>query len=174
MSGATLVHPSLRRRLFGLGSVFGKAALDSRRGAIVVTFWIVLLLLISGAFVSSSWGTEQTRQESVRLAVDLPEIITGLYGGSGPNVDTLGGFTSWRYGILFFLLPGIWSLLALSNTLVAEGRRGSMDFIAACPIKSPPDRAAEAGRPRSGHDARHAGGGAGGVVGGVCVRHAAG
>lgn len=132
--GAGIVGPSLLRRIYGLGSVFGKALRESRRGFLLTTGWIVLLLVVSGAFVSSSWGTEETRQESVRLAVDLPEIITGLYGGSGPNVDTLGGFTSWRYGILFFVLPGIWSLLALSNTLTAEGRRGSMDFIAAGPL----------------------------------------
>lgn len=126
--------PSLVRRLFGLGSVFGKSVRDSRRGALIMTAWIVALFLASGAFVSSSWGTEEARRESVRLTVDLPEIITGLYGGAGANVDTLGGFTSWRYGILFFLAPGVWSLLSLSRTLVTEGRRGSMDLIAAAPL----------------------------------------
>ena len=133
-AGATVVGPSPFRRFYGLGSVFGKALRDSRRGFLITTGWIVLILFVSGAFVSSSWGTEETRQESVRLAVDLPETITGLYGGAGPNVDTLGGFTSWRYGILFFVLPGIWSLLALSNTLTAEARRGSLDLIAAGPL----------------------------------------
>ena len=112
-AGATVVGPSPFRRFYGLGSVFGKALRDSRRGFLITTGWIVLILFVSGAFVSSSWGTEQTRQESVRLAVDLPETITGLYGGAGPNVDTLGGFTSWRYGILFFVLLAATTVAAL-------------------------------------------------------------
>jgi ABC-2 type transport system permease protein len=124
----------LRRRLFGLGSIFGKTLRDSRRAILIVGGFISLLILISGAFVSSTWGTPETRAEGVALTTVLPPIFTGLYGGSAIAADTLGGFTNWRYGLLFFVLPGIWSILALSGTLVSEMRRGSMEFVAGSPI----------------------------------------
>ncbi len=124
----------LRRRLFGLGSIFGKTLRDSRRAILIVSGFLAVLVLVSGAFVSSTWGTPETRAEGVALTTVLPAIFTGLYGGSAINADTLGGFTNWRYGLIFFLLPGVWSLMALSGTLVSEMRRGSMEFVAGSPI----------------------------------------
>ena len=124
----------LRRRLFGLGSIFGKTLRDSRRAILIVSGFLAVLILVSGAFVSSTWGTPETRAEGVALTTVLPAIFTGLYGGSAINADTLGGFTNWRYGLIFFLLPGVWSLMALSGTLVSEMRRGSMEFVAGSPI----------------------------------------
>jgi ABC-2 type transport system permease protein len=124
----------LRRRLFGLGSIFGKTLRDSRRAIIIVSGFLAVLILVSGAFVSSTWGTPETRAEGVALTTVLPAIFTGLYGGSAINADTLGGFTNWRYGLIFFLLPGVWSLMALSGTLVSEMRRSSMEFVAGSPI----------------------------------------
>jgi ABC-2 type transport system permease protein len=124
----------LRRRLFGLGSIFGKTLRDSRRAILIVGGFLAMLILVSGAFVSSTWGTPETRAEGVALTTVLPAIFTGLYGGSAVNADTLGGFTNWRYGLVFFLLPAVWSLMALSGTLVSEMRRGSMEFVAGSPI----------------------------------------
>ena len=123
----------LRTRLFGLGSIFGKTLRDSRRAILIVSGFLTLLILISGAFVASAWGTPETRAEGVVLTTALPPIFTGLYGGSAIAADTLGGFTNWRYGVLFFVLPGVWSLIALSGTLVGEVRRGSMEFVAGSP-----------------------------------------
>jgi ABC-2 type transport system permease protein len=124
----------LRRRIYGFGSLFGKTLRDSRRAIIIVGGFLALMVLVSGAFVSSQWGTEELRAEGVTLTTALPAIFTGLYGGAAVSPETLGGFTNWRYGIMFFLLPGVWSLIALSGTLVSEVRRGSMDFLAAAPI----------------------------------------
>jgi ABC-2 type transport system permease protein len=124
----------LRRRLFGLGSIFGKTLRDSRRAILIVGGFMTILILISGAFVASTWGTPETRAEGVELTTVLPPIFTGLYGGSAVAADTLGGFANWRYGLLFFVLPGVWSLMALSGTLVSEMRRGSMEFVAGAPI----------------------------------------
>ena len=131
---STQISIPLRRRLFGLGSVFGKTLRDSRRAILIVGGFVSLLIVISGAFVASTWGTPETRAEGVQLTTALPAIFTGLYGGSAINADTLGGFTNWRYGLLFFVLPGIWSLMALSGTLVSEMRRGSMEFVAGSPV----------------------------------------
>jgi ABC-2 type transport system permease protein len=131
MTAEAAARPApLLSRVYGRGSVFGKTLRDSRRAALIVTGFCSLLLLVSGSFVASQWGTEATRTEGVALTTALPPIITGFLGGAAINAETLGGFTSWRFGVIFFLAPGIWSLLALSATLVTESRRGSMDFLA--------------------------------------------
>jgi ABC-2 type transport system permease protein len=127
-------HIPIRRRIYGFGSLFGKTLRDSRRAILIVAGFLALMIVVSGAFVSSQWGTPDLRAEGVALTTALPPIFTGLYGGAAVSPETLGGFTNWRYGIMFFLLPGIWSLLALSGTLISEVRRGSMDFVAASPI----------------------------------------
>ena len=122
---------SLATRLFGLGSVFGKTLRDSRRAWLSFTGFIVLIVLIVGSATAATFGTVESRQDVVQLSTTLPPIILGLYGGPAINVDTLGGLMSWRYGLIFFLLPGFWSILALSGTIVAEARRGSLDLVAA-------------------------------------------
>jgi ABC-2 type transport system permease protein len=121
----------LAARIYGLGSVFGKTLRDSRRAWLMFTGFIVLMVLIVGSATAATFGTVASRQDVVRLSQTLPQIILGLYGGPAVNVETLGGLMSWRYGLLFFLLPGFWSILALSGTIVGEGRRGSLDLLAA-------------------------------------------
>jgi ABC-2 type transport system permease protein len=135
-AGAVTAHAPIpvTRRIYGFGSLFGKSLRDSRRAILLVGGFCALMALISAAFIGSQWPTAQLRAEGVALTTALPAIFTGLYGGSAINADTIGGFTNWRYGLMFFLLPGIWSLIALSGTLVGEMRRGSMDLIAASPI----------------------------------------
>ncbi|HEX7172298.1 MAG TPA: hypothetical protein VF365_06815 [Candidatus Limnocylindria bacterium] len=135
-AGAVTAHASVPfpRRIYGFGSPFGKSLRDSRRAILLVGGFCALMVLISAAFIASQWPTPELRAEGVALTTALPAIFTGLYGGSAINADTIGGFTSWRYGLIFFLLPGVWSLIALSGTLVNEMRRGSMDLIAAAPL----------------------------------------
>ena len=135
-AGAVTAHTSipLPRRLYGFGSLFGKTLRDSRRAILLVGGFCALMALVSAAFIGSQWPTVELRAEGVALTTTLPAIFTGLYGGSAINADTIGGFTNWRYGLLFFLLPGVWSLIALSGTLLGEMRRGSMDLIAAAPV----------------------------------------
>ena len=64
------------------------------------------------------------------------------------NVETLGGYIQYKYGTFFPLVVSLWSILALSGTLAAEARRGSLEFVAADADDAAPDRAREAGRPR--------------------------
>ena len=128
---AVAVRIPLRARLLGFGSLFGKTLRDSRRAILIVGGFCALMALISAAFVGTTWPTVADRAEGVALTTTLPAIFTGLYGGSAVNADGIGGFTNWRYGLIFFLMPGIWSIIALSGTLVGEVRRGSMDLVAA-------------------------------------------
>jgi ABC-2 type transport system permease protein len=122
---------SIRRRLFGLGTVFGKTLRDSRRAMLLVGGFLVLMWLIICSATATTFGTAETRQEGVQLTRTLPSIFLGLYGGAAPHVETLGGLANWRYGLIFLLLPAVWSLIALSGTLVVEARRGSLEFVAA-------------------------------------------
>jgi len=125
---------SLRSRLMGLGTIFGKTLRDSRRGMLIVFGFLGVIWLTIGSATASTFGTVETRGEGISITQTLPDILLGLYGGTQPNVVTLGGFANWRYGLLFLLIPGVWSLLALSGTLVNEARRGSLDLVAAAPM----------------------------------------
>lgn len=122
------------RRVYGLGSVFGKTLRDSRRAMLIAAGFLSLLWVITGAAVSATFATVEARQELIALTHALPPILLGLYGGSQENVVTIGGFANWRYGFVMLVFPSIWSILALSGTLVTEARRGSLDLVAASPI----------------------------------------
>jgi ABC-2 type transport system permease protein len=123
----------LRRRLYGLGSVYGKTLRDSRLAFIImagllggITFY--LCVAISGLF-----ATTEARMELAQLATNLPPIMQGM-GGRPVAVETLGGYMMFKYGFFFPILTGMWSILALSGTLATEARRGSLDLVAAAPF----------------------------------------
>ena len=122
----------LRRRLYGLGSVFGKTLRDSRLGMLVVTSLLGVMLIAGGLTMASTYGTLEARRELAAMSADMPPMLRGMYGNP-INVDTLGGFISWHYGAYFALLAGLWSILALSSVLAGEARRGSLDFAVATP-----------------------------------------
>jgi putative exporter of polyketide antibiotics len=129
---ATTHHIPLGRRLYGLGSVFGKTLRDSRLGVFIVAALLGAVIFIGGSTMATTYGTPATRMELAGLSRSLPPILTGLYGNP-VNVDTLGGFVSWHYGAYFALLVGLWSILALSSTLAGEARRGSLDLTVVTP-----------------------------------------
>ena len=60
----------------------------------------------------------------------MPPILQGM-AGKVVNVDTLGGYLQYKYGVFFPLVLSLWSILALSGTLAGEARRGSLEFVAA-------------------------------------------
>lgn len=122
----------LRSRIYGNGSVFGKAVRDARLSLVVVAGTLGLLILSLGSFFDSAYASN--RQQLTDLAANLPPVIKGVFWGSSlVNFDTLGGYVSQDGQILFRLVPGLWSILALSATLAVEARRGSLEFVAAGP-----------------------------------------
>lgn len=124
--------PSLRSRLYGLGSVFGKTLRDSRRAIILAAALLAVIFLgVTGA-IAGQFNTVASRHELEALIESLPPILQGL-GGPVVNVGTMGGYLQYKYGSFFPLLLSLWSILALSGTLAAEARRGSLEFIAAVP-----------------------------------------
>ena len=123
----------MRRRIYGLGSVYGKTLRDSRLAFIIMTGLIAGLMLAVGSAWGTAYGSATARAEIARLVEDLPAIIAGI---AGPIVkpDTMGGFLTYKYGPFFAFIAGLWSILALSGTLAAEARRGSLDMVATTPV----------------------------------------
>jgi len=123
----------LRERIYGLGSVFAKTLRDSRRATILVGGVLSLMVIGIGAAIISQFSTPQARQEMGDVIRSVPPILQGL-AGKVVNVETLGGYLQYKYGTFFPIIASLWSILALSGTLAAEARRGSLEFVAAGPL----------------------------------------
>jgi ABC-2 type transport system permease protein len=130
---AGVVSASAINRLVGLGSVFGKTIRDSRRATVLVGAVLGVILIAVAKAIVSQFATVESRDEIGNLVRSVPPIMQGL-AGKAVNVETLGGYVQYKYGAFFPLVASLWSILALSGTLAAEARRGSLDFIAAEPI----------------------------------------
>jgi polyether ionophore transport system permease protein len=123
----------LGRRIYGFGSVFGKTLRDSRRAILLVGALVGLLLIGVSQAIVTEFATEQSRKDLAAVVAAVPPILQG-FAGKPVNVDTLGGYLQYKYGTFFPLVASLWSILALSGTLAAEARRGSLEFVAAAPI----------------------------------------
>jgi ABC-2 type transport system permease protein len=123
----------LGRRIYGFGSIFGKTLRDSRRAILLVGFLVGLLLIGVGQAIASEFSTPQSRKDLAAVIAAVPPILAGL-AGKPVNVETLGGYLQYKYGYFFPVVASLWSILALSGTLAAEARRGSLEFVAAAPI----------------------------------------
>jgi ABC-2 type transport system permease protein len=121
------------RRLYGLGSVFGKTLRDSRLGALGVAAFVGLTLLGGGSAMAGAYATPGARAEMAAYTAQIPAAMRVMYGNP-VNVGTLGGFLSWHYSGMFALIAGLWSILALSSTLAGDLRRGSLEFVLAAPL----------------------------------------
>ena len=129
-SSAPVARPSGLSRVYGFGSIFAKTIRDSRRATIVVAAVLGLLLVMVSAAIASEFSTPESRAQITALIAAVPPIMQGL-AGKPVNVDALGGYVNYKYGTFFPLIVSLWSILALSGTLAAESRRGSMEFLAA-------------------------------------------
>ena len=129
-AAAAVTTPSTLSRIYGLGSVFGKTLRDSRRATIAVGGFIGLLLLVVSQAITSQFATPESRQQIGDLVDAVPPIMQGM-AGRPVNVESLGGYIQYKYGGFFPLVTALWSILALSGTLAAEVRRGSMEIVAA-------------------------------------------
>jgi ABC-2 type transport system permease protein len=123
----------LGRRLYGFGSIFGKTLRDSRRAVLLVGVLVGLLLIGVSQAIVNEFSTPQSRKDLAAVIAAVPPILAGM-AGKPVNVETLGGYLQYKYGYFFPIIASLWSILALSGTLAAEARRGSMEFVAAAPI----------------------------------------
>ncbi|HET7030462.1 MAG TPA: ABC transporter permease subunit [Candidatus Limnocylindrales bacterium] len=114
-------------------SIVGKTLRDSRRTTIIVSVLLFLMLVGATAAVASEFDTAAKRQQLSDVVRNLPPILQGL-AGKPINVETMGGYVQYKYGTFFPIVLSLWSILALSSTLAAEAKRGSLEFVAASPI----------------------------------------
>ena len=114
-------------------SVLGKTLRDSRRTTIIVAAILFLLLISVTAAVAAEFNTPASRKQLADLVASLPPILQGL-AGKPINVETMGGYVQYKYGTFFPIVLSLWSILALSSTLIGEAKRGSLDLVAAAPL----------------------------------------
>ncbi len=127
----------LHRRLYGFGSIYGKTIRDSRLSFIIAAGLFGGLSLVLSAAIGTVFPTVASRHEVDKLVASMPASMVNLFGNAtlmGPKLGTLGGYLTWKYGSLFAVGAGLWSILALSGTLAGEAARGSLDFVAASPF----------------------------------------
>ena len=124
-----IITPSLRARLLGLGSIYGKTFRDSRRTALVLGFVTVLIVVATASQIVIQFDTAAKRVAFAFEMSHLPAIFEGMLG-TPIGIDRLGGFLSWRVINFFPVLLGIWSSVALSSVLAGEVSRGSIDMLA--------------------------------------------
>ena len=128
-----LQPPTLRARLLGLGSIFGKSFRDSRRTAVLLGGLFFLVFLVTAAQVAQQFDTAAERIKMAAELAALPAVFQGLLG-EPIGIEHLGGFLSWRILNFMPVTLGIWSIVAMSGLLGAEVSRGSMDLVASAPI----------------------------------------
>ena len=135
MSSTTeaLSVPGIGARLVGFGSIFGKSLRESARAVALVGVGIGLLVFFVSSLLATEFSTAQSRAEIAAQATQLPVIFRGLLGDP-INVETMGGFISWRILNIGPLIVGIWSLMALSGTIGGEAARGSLEILMVEPV----------------------------------------
>jgi ABC-2 type transport system permease protein len=126
----TITGPSLISRVYGFGSVYGKTMRDSRRAVLVIAALLGLMLIAVSYAIVQEFNTPESRQQLEAVVAAVPPILQGL-AGKAVNVATLGGYLQYKYGTFFPEIVSLWAIIALSGTLAAEARRGSLEFVAA-------------------------------------------
>jgi ABC-2 type transport system permease protein len=135
MTATTLTSTSAFSRIYGLGTVYAKTLRDSRLAVIIVAGLCGAFLLSGGAAFGEAYATPESRVGLANLIHSLPPIMAGIYGNPFPaGIETLGGSIAWKTGASLGLMAALWSVLALSGTLAAEARRGSLEFVAVTPL----------------------------------------
>jgi ABC-2 type transport system permease protein len=127
----------LHRRLYGFGSIYGKTIRDSRLAFIIAAGLLGGMALVMGVAVSSIFATPAARLELDNLFGGIPSSMLRLFANTdlmGAKVGTLGGYITFKYGLIFAFGTALWSIFALSGTLATEARRGSLDFVAVTPF----------------------------------------
>jgi ABC-2 type transport system permease protein len=118
----------------GLRSIYAKTVRDSRRAAVLVGLVIGAFMFGTGAPYGRApeFATLELREQFIAGITALPLALRGLLG-EPINVETLGGFLSWRVGNTIAVIFGLWPVIALSGTLAGEATKGSLDLLASTP-----------------------------------------
>jgi ABC-2 type transport system permease protein len=127
-----LTRTSAISRIYGFGSIYGKTIRDSRLAFIIAAGLLGGLSLVMGSAISSVFPTSEARTEVDKLIGGIPAAMVNFFG-KPVGLGTLGGYLTWKYGLVFVLSVSLWSILGLSSTLAGEASRGSLDLVAVTP-----------------------------------------
>jgi polyether ionophore transport system permease protein len=130
---APLTRASAISRIYGFGSIYAKTIRDSRLAFIIAAGLLGGLSLVMGAAISTVFPTPESRQEVDKLIGGMPAQMVDFFG-KPVGLGTLGGYVTWKYGLVFILATSLWSILGLSSTLAGEASRGSLDIVATTPF----------------------------------------
>jgi len=133
VASAPVASIPLGRRLYGLGSVYGKTMRDSRLSFIIAAGLLGGMALLLGVAVSSVFPTPEARTKVDELVGSIPAGLINLFG-KPVSLGTLGGYLTYKYGAIFALGTALWSIFALTGTLAGEAAKGSLDLVAAAPF----------------------------------------
>ena len=133
LPAATLRPIPLRARLYGFGSIYGKAVRDSRLAFTIAAGLLGGLSLAMGAAIPTVFPNDASRLEIDKLIGGMPSQMVDFFG-KPVGLGTFGGYLTWKYGLVFVLTTSLWSILALSGTLAGEAGNGSLDLVAAAPF----------------------------------------
>jgi ABC-2 type transport system permease protein len=133
--GAALTSKSPWSRIYGLGSIHAKTLRDSRLTVLIMSALLPAVVLSAAADYGKTYHTAQARAGFANLIHHLPAALSGVYGDPSPaNLSTLGGMVAFKDAGSIAEIAAFWSILALSATLAAEARRGSLEFVAVTPL----------------------------------------
>jgi ABC-2 type transport system permease protein len=122
-------------RIYGFGSIYAKTLRDSRLAVLIMSGMLPALVLAAAADYGKTYHTTQARAGFASLIHHLPAALSGVYGDPSPaNLSTLGGMVAFKDAGSIAEIAAFWSILALSTTLAAEARRGSLEFVAVTPL----------------------------------------
>jgi ABC-2 type transport system permease protein len=127
-----LTRTSAISRIYGLGSIYGKTIRDSRLAFIIAAGLLGGLSLVMGSAISQVFPTPEARTEVDKLIGGIPSAMVNFFG-KPVGLGTLGGYLTWKYGLVFVISVSLWSILGLSSTLAGEASRGSLDLVAVTP-----------------------------------------
>lgn len=135
---AVLTGPSPQSRILGLGSIYGKTLRDGLRPAFLVGGLAGFFMIATGApfGLAPEFGTAELRRQFIAGLTALPIAVRGLLG-EPINLETMGGFLSWRVGNFLPVILALWPIVALSGTLAGEAAKGSLDLLATTPQSRP-------------------------------------
>ena len=151
-----LTRPGPWSRIAGLGTIYGKTVRDSWRAALVVGGVASLFMIGTGApyGFAPEFSTVELRRAFIAGLTSLPPALRGLLG-EPINLETMGGFLSWRVGNTLPVLLGP----VAGHRPVRDARRRGREGQSRPPRVDAPgpadDRAREAGRScHGGHRSR--------------------
>ncbi len=127
------LRPSLGRRVYGLGSVFGKTLRDQRWAIVGIAVLMGAINAGTATQIAAEFGTVEARRMLAAQMEFLPPIFHGLIG-EPINVETLPGFLSWRLTNFMPILVGIWAIVVLSGTVAGEAARGTLELVLSTPV----------------------------------------